>query len=101
MRAKQELGEASMEEQMVLSLPGQTEVAISSGYLADAVCSATARSEGSLGNCSSGCLSSEISGSDVPESSGMTAVDCALLDSLCKETETQKSSSWTRKFRML
>ena len=47
---------------------------------------------GILDDCPAGLLgwsSEEISGSDVSESSGMTAVDCTLEESLCEKTDAK------------
>ena len=86
---KQASGNCSMEEQMVLSEPGQRELATSSDCSAGAVCSTFgiegARSEG--GWSASWSSSEEISGSDVSGSSGMTAVKCTLENLLYEETD--------------
>jgi len=82
---KQASGDGFMEERTVLSEPGQRELATSSDCSAGAVCSTfgieSARSEGGW------TASWEISGSDVSGSSGMTAVECTLENSLCEETD--------------
>jgi len=77
---KQAIGDGSMEEQMVLAVPGQKEVVTSGSYAG-----AVLRSD-----CSAGCSSSEIARTvqdEVSVRSGMTTVDCELEESLLEEAD--------------
>ena len=76
--------DGSMQEKTVLLVPGQKEVATSSGCPAGAVCSAVAVGVGLLGDCSADWSRSEISGTDVSKSNGMTTMNCMLKESLCE-----------------